>query len=311
MISNDRTPDHVSGVDHAALVERTADLVAAHYVFPEQADKIAAQLRAALAAGRYTEAGAAGDVQRLGALVTEDLQSVNGDKHLRLVFHADEVPDGQDAAADQMLARRSAESCGGVPRFELLEGGVALLELAPIIFPLHLSADSLTAAMALAAQARALVVDLRRNVGGDPYAVQYLCSYFFDQPTHVNTQYWREDDQEQQFWTLPQVPGRRLGQDTPVYVLTSASTFSGAEELTYDLQQLGRAVVVGERTKGGAHPRNGWTVHPHLEATIPVGRSINPTSGTDWEGSGVTPDIELPAADALDRAHREALQRLG
>ncbi|MEY9942255.1 S41 family peptidase [Streptacidiphilus sp. MAP5-3] len=299
-----------STLDHVGIVERTADLVTAHYVFPEQGDKIAAQLRAALAAGRYTEAGAAGDVERLGALVTEDLQSVNGDKHLRLAFHADEVPDGQDAAAGQMMERRSAESCGGVPRFELLEGGVAVLELAPIIFPLHLSADSLTAAMTLAAQARALVVDLRRNEGGDPHTVQYLCSYFFDQPTHINTQYWREGDQEEQSWTLPHVPGRRLGQQKPVYLLTSATTFSGAEELAYDLQQLGRAVVVGERTKGGAHPRNGWTVHPHLEATIPVGRSINPTSGTDWEGTGITPDIEVPAAQALDRAHREALGRL-
>jgi len=58
-------------------------------------------------------------------------------------------------------------------------------------------------------------------------------------------------------------------------VLTSATTFSGAEELSYDLQQLGRATVVGEHTKGGAHPRHGLRLSPHLQATIPVARSIN------------------------------------
>jgi C-terminal processing protease CtpA/Prc len=106
------------------------------------------------------------------------------------------------------------------------------------------------------------------------------------------------------------VPGKRFGGTKPVYVLTSPRTFSGAEELAYDLQQLGRAVVVGERTGGGAHPRRGFRVHPHLEATIPTGRAINPVSGTNWELVGVTPDLEVPADEALVHAHREALRKL-
>ena len=65
-------------------------------------------------------------------------------------------------------------------------------------------------------------------------------------------------------------------------------------------------MIVGETTRGGAHPREGWTVHPHLEATVPVGRSVNPVSGTDWEGTGVRPDIPCPAAEALDRAREAA-----
>ncbi|MEZ0064685.1 hypothetical protein ABIA32_000673 [Streptacidiphilus sp. MAP12-20] len=298
----------MTSLDHADIVRQTADLVAEHYVFPELGDKIATQLRAALAEGRYD---AAGDAETLGRLVTEDLQSANDDRHLRLAFHETPVPTGKDAAAEQLMVTRAADSCAGVPRFELLDGAVALVELAPLLFPLRFSADSLTSVLTLAAQARALIVDLRANRGGDPYTVQFICSYLFDEPTHINTQYWREADAEEQAWTLPFVPGRRFGAEKPVYVLTSGTTFSGAEELTYDLQQLGRAVVVGERTGGGAHPRNGWTVHPHLEATIPVGRAINPTSGTNWEGTGVQPDIEVPAAEALERAHREALARLG
>jgi C-terminal processing protease CtpA/Prc len=81
-------------------------------------------------------------------------------------------------------------------------------------------------------------------------------------------------------------------------------------QLAYDLQQLGRATLVGERTGGGAHPRIGVRVHPHLEFTVPVARPVNPVSGTNWEGTGVVPDVEVPAADALDIAHRRLLDQL-
>jgi hypothetical protein len=301
----------MTSLDHVGIVTRSADLVAANYVFPETGEKIAADLRAAAEAGRYS---AATGPEELAGLVTRDLQAAGDDRHLRLVFHQDVVPEGKDAAAEQLMRTRAAESCAGVPRFELLGHRVAVVEFAPMLFPLQLSADSITSVMTLAAQAQALVLDLRGNLGGDPYTAQYICSYLFEEPTHLNTQFWRdgdEGDQEEQSWTLPHVPGRRLGREKPVAVLTSGRTFSGGEELTYNLQQSGRAVIVGERTGGGAHPRNGWTLHPHLELTVPVGRSVNPVSGTSWEGVGITPDIDVPADEALDRAVEELLTRLG
>ncbi|WP_042445965.1 S41 family peptidase [Streptacidiphilus jiangxiensis] len=301
----------MTSLDHDGIVARAADLVSSNYVFPEIGEKLAADLRAAAAAGRYAAVEGA---EELGRLVTEDLQAANGDKHLRLAFHADVVPDGKDAAAEQLFANAAAESCGGVPRFQLLEGGVAVVEFAPMLLPLALSADSVTAAMTLAAQAKAVILDLRGNLGGDPYTAQYICSYLFDEPTHLNTQFWRDGengDTEEQSWSLSHVPGRRVGGQKPVAVLASGRTFSGGEELTYNLQQSGRAVVVGERTGGGAHPRHGWTLHPHLELTVPVGRSVNPTSGTSWEGVGIAPDIACPAEEALDRAVAELLTRLG
>ena len=102
-------------------------------------------------------------------------------------------------------------------------------------------------------------------------------------------------------------PGRRFGPGKPVFVLTSGTTFSGGEELTYDLQQLGRATVVGERTRGGAHPVERFRIRGHLQATIPVARSLSPVSGGNWEGTGVLPDVAVPAAGALDAAYQRAL----
>ncbi|OLZ64765.1 peptidase S41 [Streptomyces sp. IMTB 2501] len=284
--------------DVSAVIEETARLLAANYVFPEVADRLAALLRGRLEEGAYDTA----DPAELGARVTADLQSENGDLHLRLKFHAERLLEDGDQVDLTSLRREFAASLGGVPRVELLRGGVTLLELAPMLFRLAWAAEPLSAALTLVARADTLILDLRDTVGGDPDTVAFVCSHLLDERTHLNTQYWRAGDRYEQYWTLPHVPGARFGGAKPVYVLTSGRTFSGGEELTYNLQQLGRAVVVGETTRGGAHPRDGWAVHPHLEASIPVGRAINPISGTNWEGTGVHPDVSCPADRALDHA---------
>ncbi|MDH6131340.1 hypothetical protein P3T37_000709 [Kitasatospora sp. MAA4] len=287
-----------------AIIGETSKLVTERYVFPDVAAEITAVLDDSLAAGRYHQAA---DAEELGRLATEDLQSVNNDRHLRLKFHPRTIPAGEDGAAMAEMTRAADLSMGGVPKIERLAGGVALLELSPILFPLSMTGESVTAALNLVARAEALIIDLRACVGGDPNTVAQIASYLLDRPTHLNTLYDREDDDYSQFWSRPFVPGAKFGGTKPLYLLTSRATFSGGEELTYDLQQLGRAVVVGERTGGGANPRQGFTMHPHLEATIPTARAINPTSGVNWEGVGITPDIETAPADALAVAYQAAL----
>ncbi|MGW7414756.1 S41 family peptidase [Streptomyces sp. NPDC054863] len=290
----------------APVIDETVRLLTEHYVFPETARQLADLLRRRLAEGAYDVDGA----EELARLVTADLQSGNGDQHLRLKYHPDQVSPEQGAATLDSIRREFDTSLGGAPRVELLDGGVAVLELAPMLFPLEWAAEPLSAALTLASRAQALIVDLRANRGGDPDSVAFVCSYLLDERTHLNTMHWRGGERREQSWSLPYVPGARFGGSKPLYVLSSDSTFSAAEELAYDLQQLGRAVVVGERTRGGAHPRRGWTVHPHLEATVPTGRAVNPVSGTNWEGTGVQPDVPCAAADSLDRAHALALARL-
>jgi C-terminal processing protease CtpA/Prc len=137
----------------------------------------------------------------------------------------------------------------------------------------------------------------------------FVASYLWDdRPVQLTGLRERRPAVPRQMWTLPHVPGRRFGKAKPVYLLTSAATFSGGEQLSYDLQQLGRAAVIGERTRGGAHPREAFSVHAHLEATIPVAESVNPVTGGNWEGTGVTPDVDVIASQARDTAYRLALQ---
>lgn len=283
-------------------VRRAGELVAEKYVFAD----VAAQVRDLLAAGHYPD-----DPAEAAEHVTRDLQSVNGDRHLRLRHHAEPIPEvWDDAAQEEEYARQTAKHLGGVARIERLEGNVVHLVLAPSLFPVELAGPALTAAMQLVAGADALLLDLRSNRGGDPRTVALICGYLLAEDSLLVTMEHRDPGQTRQSWSPAWVPGPRFGATKPLYVLVSSTTFSGAEELAYDLQQLRGSKVVGERTRGGAHPCEGFRVHPHLELTVPTARAVGGTTGANWEGTGVTPDIEIPAADALDTAYRLALSDL-
>ncbi|WP_460652854.1 S41 family peptidase [Kribbella endophytica] len=291
-----------------SIVDRLAALVSEHYVFPDVGHEIAERLTKASGEGQYDVLT---DPEQLSAQVTADLQIGNQDKHLRLKFHRGEVPDETDPVEEENYwATRARLDAGGMARVERLPGNIGLLEIRPILYdPSHAGA-ALTAAMSLLSATDALILDLRGCLGGSPDQVAFVCGYLFDgEPVHLNDLVTPATGTVRQFWTS-HVPGPRFGGTKPIWVLTSGSTFSGGEELTYDLQQLGRAKVVGERTGGGAHPRQGFKLHPHLEATVPLMRAINPVSGTNWEGTGITPDIEVPATDAYDVAYREAIDHV-
>jgi C-terminal processing protease CtpA/Prc len=140
--------------------------------------------------------------------------------------------------------------------------------------------------------------------------VAYVCSYLFDdEPVHLNDLYFRPSNETRQYWTSPSLPGKRY-LNRPVYVLTSKNTFSGAEEFSYNLKNLKRATIVGETTGGGAHPGGTERLGDYFTAFIPSGRAINPITKTNWEGTGVEPDIKVAADDALKTAHVDALGKL-
>ncbi|WP_035868776.1 S41 family peptidase [Cryptosporangium arvum] len=284
------------------IVDRTIELLD-QYVFPEVGRRAADAVSAAR--GRYGDELAPAE---LAALVTEDLQSINGDKHLRLQFTDEALPlstgekDADDAVEYEVEAREAARRAGGVPKVERLEGNLAYVEI-ELLWPPVISGPAMAAAMTLAHGADGLILDLRRCRGGSPDMVAFVCSYLFGpEPVQLNDIYFRASDETRQFWTQSHVPGPWLGPDLPVVVLTSAFTFSGGEELAWDLKELGRATLIGETTRGGAHPVDRIQIHPHLRVTIPVARSVSPRTGGNWEGTGVVPHVEVPADQALARA---------
>lgn len=283
----------------AAVVERIAALLEEHYVDPEATPFIVAAVHDGLASGRYGP-----DLESLAAAVTADLQSVNGDLHLRLLHHPEELAieePGDDAEEYAAMAGWAARTGDGVAKVERLEGNTGLVTIDPILFPVAISGEAVTAALSLVASADTLILDLRNCLGGDPAMVAWFASYLFGREPVALTGL-RERGRVTQSWTLAHVPGVRFGPDKPIFLLTSSVTFSGGEHLTYDLQRLGRATVVGERTRGGANARRGFRLHPHLEVTIPVAAAVDPVTQGNWEQVGVTPDVPAAAGDAMARA---------
>jgi hypothetical protein len=290
----------------AAQVEEVIRRLEAHYVFPDVAAKLAKVLRTRLDEGAYADLGDA----EFATAVTADLQSVNDDKHLRLRHHVDPVAEDGDAEYASEDFRRAAELENfGIAAVRRLPGNVGYLGTTMLYQP-ELAAPAISAAMTLVAPADALLLDVRRNRGGSPDTSAFLQSYLVDERTHYLDIYEREGHRTTQMWTLPYVPGAKFGGTKPIWVLTGPETFSGGEDLAFSLQQQGRAKIVGEPTRGGAHPREQYKVDTYLDVTVSIARSFHPETGENWEGTGVRPDLPVPADKAFDTAYELALSHV-
>ncbi len=301
----------LDGAGRARIVEALANALHTQYVFPAVADDIGAKLRQKLAKGRYDDLR---NADAFANALTSDLQAFSHDLHLRVNASEHPLPErGADNKAtpdeEAQLAQRLQSVNYGVGNSDRLPGNIAYLALRGFA-PLRFARPALGAAMAKVADADALIIDLRQNSGGDPASVAFVASYLFNQRTHLNDLYWRDGDRTEQFWTSTDLPGAKFGQVKPVYLLTSKRTFSGAEELAYDLKALKRATLVGETTGGGANPGDVHRLGPYFAAFIPKGRAINPITKTNWEGVGVQADVPVPASDALLKAQQLALAAL-
>ncbi|MFD6419194.1 S41 family peptidase [Streptomyces sp. NPDC060194] len=288
------------------IIDDALGRIAAGYVFPERTAEIEGSLRRRLAEGAYDGL----DGPTLCRTVTEHLQEVCPDKHLRLLWSDEPLPparaDDEGRAAFLALLRTENQ---GVRRVEQVDGNIGLIDIRRIADAGE-GAAVIGAAMQVVAHTSALVLDLRACRGGAPEGAAMWCSYFFhDDQVHLNDIHDRTTGTTRQFWTAAHLPGPRYT-DRPVYALTSATTFSGGEDVAYTLQAHGRAVVVGETTRGGAHPTARHPITAHVLVTVPTARTVSAVTGTNWEGVGVAPDIAVPADRAVDAALEAARAEL-
>jgi hypothetical protein len=307
----------IDAVARARAVAGAAALLDTFYVFPDVARRMGDSLRARLARKEYD--GYPNGVT-FAMRLNDDLAEIAHDKHLRVNYSARPLPPEEarpvgapppaPSPEDQAREREFLEriNCGFV-RAEQLPGNVGYLKF-NMFADTAMCAATASAAMTFLAGTRALIIDMRENGGGSPGMVAFVSSYLFDRRTHLNDLWTRRTGKTEEFWTRDSIPGRRFGGEKPVYVLTSARTFSGAEEFTYNLKNLKRATIVGETTGGGAHPVAGHRIDEHFIIGVPFARAINPITHTNWEGVGVNPDIMVPANDALATAQKLLREKL-
>ncbi|MEZ5429055.1 MAG: S41 family peptidase [Pyrinomonadaceae bacterium] len=303
----------VDGAVKSEVIDTLLKDLTENYVFPDVAKRMADDIRARQKKKEYDGIDSA---RAFAGKLTEDLQSISKDKHLRVRYSDRVMPIRQERSepteeekAEQ--ARFTRMMNYGFEKLERLPGNIGYVNLRGFFDAGQPgAAETVAAAMKFLSYTDALIFDLRQNGGGDPDMVALISSYLFgDKPVHLNSLYWRKGDQTNEFWTKPDLAANKFA-DKEVYVLTSNRTFSAAEEFSYNLKSLKRATIVGETTGGGAHPGGVFRLGDHFGAFISTGRAINPITKTNWEGTGVEPDIKVPQDQALLTAHLSAMDNL-
>jgi hypothetical protein len=303
------TPDRaLDAATRNAVIDGLLKKLNSIYILPDVAKKMELAIRARQAKQEYDGITSG---QEFARVLTDHLRQVCKDGHLDVAYYADGIPyDSEKPPVAEDVERfreRGRQRNYEYRKVERLDGGIGLLQVDGF-YPGEWAADTVAAAMSFLANSEAIILDLRQNSGGTPTGVMLLVSYFFEEETRLSDQYNRSENTTRQYWTYPIVPGKKLA-DKDLYILTSHQTFSAPESIAYDMQSLKRAIIVGETTGGGAHATTIYRITDHFSASIPFSRLINPITKTDWEGTGVKPDVAVPANQALITAHLLALKK--
>ena len=293
------------------VVKRVSQLMKDKYIFPELGAKMAAYIQKQHQNKAYVNVDSPDDFRYL---LTRDLRKISKDGHISISYNPDRAKRLNKGPLPKpspermrMIEEREKGRNYGFEKVEILTGNVGYLDLRGF-YDHRRGAETAANAFGFLANTQGIIIDLRRNGGGSPRMVQLLCSYFFDEkPIHLSNFYWREGNRKDEYWTLKEVKGKKMPKK-PLFILTSKTTFSAAEDFSYSLQAQKRVTIVGETTGGGAHPVRSYAVDEMFVMAVPIGRSFNPITKTDWEGVGVIPEIKVSASKALDRAHLEILK---
>jgi C-terminal processing protease CtpA/Prc len=210
------------------------------------------------------------------------------------------VPDTDPPGRPPQEPREVRLRAGSVGEVRRGRDGVGVLALDGLE-GVHVAAPYLHAAFVLLRGARGVVLDLRRNGGGDPGSATMVLEWLLGlEPTLISDVIYR--DRTRQWWTTGRLADVALPPGVPLVVLVGEQTFSSGEALAYHIQSRGRGRLIGQRTPGAADHVTPVIVSRHVRAILPEAFVRDAVTGTNWEGTGVVPDVECGTAEALDTA---------
>ncbi len=279
------------------VVQKISDLVKDNYVFPELAKTYSKEMMRHYEEGLYNSIT---EDSAFASKISDDLRVITHDAHFYVRLK--ETSDMEEATESTLRHPIRYHFLGlkenkGFAKLEWMEGNIGYLKLNRFYYyPDIRGMVNLT--MTFLENANAIIIDIRDNGGGSG---DYLSTYFLPHPTQLNSWYSRKYDFLTENWTQHDI-GMEPLTDVPLFLLTSDRTFSAAESFAYDMKVRNRAIIIGDSTKGGAHSVDLYQINNKFEIYIPTVRAVNPVTGGNWEGSGVIPDILVPASSALDTA---------
>jgi hypothetical protein len=292
----------IDAATRSHVIEAVADKLRRSYVLAQPAETMADAL------ARHQRDGDYDDVTNgwvFANRLTEDLQKISNDKHLVVSFSP--IADGPPVRSPYVDPRSTSQANCGFERSETLPGEIGYVKIDLFVDPNMCRPKALEVLTSLVG-VKGLVFDLRDAVGGHAGMVTFILGQLFDESVQLSAIRSREPAAVQQLHVAEHVSGLSFAA-TPVYVLTSSKTFSAAEWFAYDLQALKRATVVGETTRGGAHTARPERIDARFGMNLPYAEAVNPITGGNWEGSGVQPNVPVPAADAISAALQLARQQ--
>lgn len=279
-----------------------------NYVYPETAISLKDSIDLRNKKGEYSNFT---DVEEFLTRLSSDIRKITQDKHIGInyIVNSDyETRQNKHSLLSEQLNEKKKKNFN-FRKVEWLPGNIGYFRFDIFEDPQY-AGETAKSAINFISNCDAIIIDLRYNSGGEEKMVRYLASYFFAEPTLLTIRYFAKQDSIVQSWTDSYTPGKKLI-DKDIYILTSSNTASGAEAFTYILKNYDKATIIGENTRGAAH----WVEYFYystlkIEIKLPVARPINPVSKTNWEKTGIKPDIEIPEHKALDKAYILALEKL-
>jgi hypothetical protein len=300
---DDRPDITISASDRTLAIDNLVkDIREQHYSVAE-GNRIAAAVARVAASGRYA---AITRGRAMAAALTRDLREISGDQHFLVDYFARARPFPPPPDVDKAAQAQDYSLTNfGVVDVARLDGNIGYLRIDKFAPP-EGAGPVIRGALRVLAATDALIIDLRRNGGGYAGTAALLAAELLPAPARMSDIVARDD--ALQVWT-PSAPAKPY-LDKPVYVLVAARTFSAAEGFAYDLRALDRVRIVGEATRGGANPVTRTLLSPHFWVLVPTAHAVNPVTGTNWDGIGVKPDLDVAADEALDAAKRDAAKQL-
>lgn len=300
------------------ILEKTADAIKQNYVFPEKGRQIAERLRMKTRAGGYGQK----DSKELADAVNADLkQWSDQDQHLWLDYEKGSWSKSKAKDPADLLAKLSQQMplfSDGIVDVRRLPGNIGYLRIDSLL-PSTTFTDTLRSAVRLIQNTYGLILDLRACGGGEPAVTAKAASFFLSRgQVPVSTVRVRWEGRiprriESIVRGIEKTYSTDLGKDNygesrPIYLLTSGDTFSGCEELVYDLKAFKRVRLFGQTTKGGAHA--GWfeTINDDFAAYVAWGEVINPITKTNWERKGISPDKATDVNSTFPSAYHDLLR---
>jgi hypothetical protein len=310
--------------DIKIIVTSIADSVNRIYVDETKGRQMHDNLLQYMADGKYNKLITP---SALSAELTTNLVNWSNDKHFNVSYQ----PPGSSLL--RQTQPQNVDHLGYynyyLNKLEVLPGNIGYLNLKQFIYP----ADAgylIASTMSFLANTNGIIIDLRNNIGGSPDMAALIAGYFFEKPVLFHSSHIRQNNITNNLYTAradgdytyttnvnnePKTQKLRNA-DTkklthvPVFILTSAASFSSAELFAYNMQAQKRVTIFGEITGGGGNGIRPFRLPNNFSINIPFVAAKNPITNTGWEAVGVKPEVQVSAKKALGTAHLAMIDTL-